>query len=144
MVSNLFFSVEYDRDFSEQDTILFPDTYQVIFETIPRINRPPKCAEGSTFCEDFDSYPYHIVKDVLKRKHIHNDLLFGKDEPPLDDMKNSISNRIGNVEEFICRGEQRTIFPKVGKNKNNKWKYIINQDETDGYIQGVRVEVCSR
>lgn len=33
--------------------------------------------------------------------------------------------------------------PKMGQNKNNKWKFIINQGEDDGFIQGVQIEVCT-
>jgi hypothetical protein len=128
------------EDINEQD-IIFPDTYQVIFENVPKINGPPKCAKSNTFCEDFDSYPYHHVRDVLKRKRVRNDL-FGKDEPP--DEQYSITNRNGDFESFVCTSLSKTVFPRIGKNKNNKWKYIINQEETEGYIQGIRIEVCRK
>ncbi|KAJ3653874.1 hypothetical protein Zmor_013103 [Zophobas morio] len=127
-------------DFSDQD-IIFPDAYQVIFENVPRINTAPKCAKGKTYCEDFDPYPYNQVKDMLQRKHIRNDL-FGKDEPPED--RYSITNRNGDFESFVCTSVQKTVFPRVGKNKNNKWKFIINQEESDGYVQGIRIEVCRK
>ncbi|XP_008201191.2 protein spaetzle [Tribolium castaneum] len=126
-------------EFGDQD-IIFPDTYQVIFNDVPKIDGPPKCAEGNTFCEDFDSYPYNHVKNVLKRKRVHTDL-FGKDE--LLDERYSITNRNGDFEAFICTSISKTIFPRVGINKNNKWKVIINQEE-DGYIQGIRTEICRK
>ncbi|KAL3276965.1 hypothetical protein HHI36_012330 [Cryptolaemus montrouzieri] len=131
-------SKEEFKDHSEKD-IVFPDEYDV-FDSIPRIEGVPKCANGDTFCEKFDSYPKHHLKQVLQNKEVIREF-FGRDEEsPV------IINRHGGLAEsvnFLCPSVERTIFPKIGKNKNNKWKYIINQEE-DGYIQGVRVETCRR
>ncbi|CAH0552734.1 unnamed protein product [Brassicogethes aeneus] len=123
-------------DYSDQE-VVFPDSYEMIFEPVPRIDGSPKCADGSTFCETFDTYPYYHLKDILKKNEAYKDL-FGKDEEPSE-----ITNRLGEDEDmFVCRSFERTIYPKVGKNKSNKWKFIINQGDSDGYIQGVRVETC--
>ncbi|XP_049820214.1 protein spaetzle isoform X2 [Aethina tumida] len=124
---------------SSEQEVVFPDEYDMTFDPVPKIDGTPKCANGLTFCEEFDAYPYHHVKDILEEEHVHKDL-FGKDDVPFE-----ITNRIGEDEDvFVCRASQRTIYPKLGKNKNNKWKFIINQDDTDGYIQGIRVETCVR
>lgn len=36
-----------------------------------------------------------------------------------------------------------TKFLKVARNKNNEWRYIINQDHED-YVQGILIEKCVR
>ncbi|XP_044756806.1 protein spaetzle-like isoform X2 [Coccinella septempunctata] len=127
------------RNRTDQE-VVFPEDYDVLFDPIPRINGIPKCSKGDTFCEDFEAYPRHHLRQVLSQKEGLREF-FGKDEEaPF------IVNRHGGLEEsvnYLCPSVERTVFPKVGKNKNNKWKYIINQAE-DGYIQGVRVETCRR
>lgn len=53
--------------------------------------------------------------------------------------------RIGEPDErFLCDSKTITVYPKTAKSKDNKWKYIINQGQQDGYVQGVRVEMCER
>lgn len=135
-----YFPGELVSEFEDQD-IVFPDAYQVIFGNIPKVGSAPKCAKSSTFCENFESYPYFQVQDILKRNNVRPEL-FGKDEKFDDPF--SISNRNGDIETFVCPSITKTIFPRLGKNKHNKWKYIINQEEQDGYIQGVRVEICRK
>lgn len=39
-----------------------------------------------------------------------------------------------NDEKFVCKSVTKKIFPKVGRNKNNEWKFIINQEEQDGFV----------
>ncbi|XP_045468642.1 protein spaetzle-like isoform X2 [Harmonia axyridis] len=127
------------RNHTEKE-VVFPDEYDVIFDPLPRINGIPKCSNGDTFCENFETYPKHHLRQILAQKESLREF-FGKDEEaPF------IVNRHGGLEEsvnYLCPAVERTVFPKIGKNKNNKWKYIINQGE-DGYIQGVRVETCRR
>ena len=56
-----------------------------------------------------------------------------------------IANRIGEEEEvFVCQSVSQTIYPQKGKNKNEEWKFIINQKDNDGYVQGVRIEICKK
>ncbi|RZB40158.1 hypothetical protein BDFB_006352, partial [Asbolus verrucosus] len=110
--TRILFRGELMGEQGDQD-IIFPDTYQIIFETIPRIDGPPKCAKGTTFCEDFDPYPYHQLKDILECKHVHNDL-FGKDELP--DEKYSITNRNSDTELYICTSIQKTIYTVMAVN----------------------------
>ncbi|XP_018564202.1 protein spaetzle isoform X2 [Anoplophora glabripennis] len=122
---------------SEQD-IIFPDSFELIYEPIPRIDGAPKCADGSTFCENFDSYPYLHLKDILRTHKINKDFFFGEDEMPPE-----LEKRIGAEEEtFVCGAVDRIIFPKIGKNKNKEWKYIVNQGREEGYVQGIRAETC--
>lgn len=116
---------------------MFPDSSEVIFEPILKIDGSPKCADGDTFCEHFDSYPVYHVQEMLERSSIYNSF-WGKDEVPVD-----ISNRVAGEERFLCSSIERTIFPNIAKNKNKKWKYVINQPEGN-YRQGIRVETCRR
>lgn len=121
---------------SEQG-IIFPDSSEVIFEPVPRIGGPPKCADGKTFCEHFSPYPKYHIQGILERNPMYNSF-WGKDEVPID-----ISNRVAGEERFLCSSLQRTIFPNVAKNKNKKWKYVVNQPEGN-YKQGVRIETCRK
>lgn len=125
-------------DFSEQD-IVFPDSDESSWhEPLPQIVGAPKCAKGETFCEHFDPYPRDRLKAILQKNTLYKDM-WGKDEAPIE-----LSNRVGGDEDrFVCGYLERVIFPKVGKNKNKKWKYIINQED-DGFIQGVRIETCRK
>ncbi|KAJ8911517.1 hypothetical protein NQ315_012489 [Exocentrus adspersus] len=116
----------------------YVDTFEQIFEPIPRIDGDPKCANGATFCESYDSYPYYHLKDILREHTVNKEFFFGEDEI-------SLEKRIGSGEEtYLCGSIDRIIFPKIGKTKNNEWKYIVNQGKDDGFIQGVRAETCRR
>lgn len=127
------FSEQYEQD------IVFPDTSEVIFEPIQRIDGAPRCADGKTFCEHLDTYPLYHIQDVLRKNPSLYSSFWGKDEVPLD-----IINRVaGDEERFLCSSIERTIFPNVAKNKNQKWKYVINQPEGN-YRQGIRIETCRR
>lgn len=66
---------------------------------------------------------------------------FGVDEHPLE-----ISNRVGDQDDdpILCGSTTRTIFPQLGLNKNNKWRYIINQGSNNDFSQGVLTETCIR
>nr|XP_023017493.1 protein spaetzle-like [Leptinotarsa decemlineata] len=129
-------------DYSEQD-IIFPDLFALLFDDPPsEVNSPrgpPKCANGKTFCENVESYPYRHLKETLKKNPIYKDF-FGKDEAPVE-----IANRVGGDQSrYFCASIVSTIYPQIGKNKNNKWKFIINQKEEDGLVQGVLVETCRK
>lgn len=119
--------------------IVFPDESEE--NTFPEVNlnTPPNCAKGSTFCEDFDSYPYDELQSLLRRS-VDPKIFFG-DEDGADEL----NNRIGEPEEhFVCAAVDKTIYPRVGKTRNNEWKVIVNQRDQEGYIQGIRVEICGR
>ncbi|KAG5885339.1 hypothetical protein JTB14_014358 [Gonioctena quinquepunctata] len=135
--------IEYENSMDDnirkirQSDMIFPDSGEDTFVVVPRLDgRPPKCAEQEkTFCENFDPYPHEQLKDILE-KHSVNKEFFGMDEPPEE-----FSSRDDEEDIFVCSSISKTIFPKIGKNKHNKWKLIVNQKE-DGYVQGVRVELC--
>ncbi|XP_031352261.1 protein spaetzle-like isoform X2 [Photinus pyralis] len=114
--------------------IVFPDSTEDLADIIFPVD-VSQCGTASTVCEDVTSYPYEHIKFVLNKR---NDAkgFFGVDE-------GAIEHRIGEPDDnFICASLEKTIFPKAGKNKYSKWKYIINQGDNDGYVQGVRIETC--
>lgn len=96
----------------------------------------PKCADGKSYCEDIESYPYDFVDNLIQKSNLPTELFF-KEEVP-----NKIVNRNSLDESYICASSERTIFPKIAKNKRDEWKYIINQGDKNGYVQGVVVETC--
>lgn len=105
------------------------------YQAIGKLKEPPKCAHGSTFCEELDDYPYQYVRRILNAKNVHRDM-FGIDE-------GLIEHRIGDFEDnFLCKSINRLVFPKAAKNINNEWKFIINQGSHEEYVQGIRIETC--
>lgn len=52
----------------------------------------------------------------------------------------NITERIHAPEEnSLCPFRQEVVFPRAAKNKEDKWLFVVNQDQ---YVQGVTVEVC--
>ena len=41
------------------------------------------------------------------------------------------------IEIFVF--QETVVYPKVAKNKEDKWLYVVNQDH---FVQGVRIETC--
>ncbi|KAJ8925150.1 hypothetical protein NQ315_001335 [Exocentrus adspersus] len=102
----------------------------------PKIATDPKCAANATFCEETDLYPYDHFKYILERN-----ATLGK-AFDMNQQREEVAQRLNPFEDnFVCKSISRTVFPKAALNKNNKWKFIINQDK---YLQGVSVEVCHR
>lgn len=116
--------------------IVFPEYYDedTPVELDLRIEGAPKCAKGDTFCEDFDPYPSEKIQSILEKTSSYREF-WGKDDE-LD-----VAGRNEDEDTFVCKAMQRTIFPNVAKNTNNKWKYIVNQPEGD-FRQGIRIETC--
>ncbi|KAK5649213.1 hypothetical protein RI129_000242 [Pyrocoelia pectoralis] len=117
-------------------SIVFPDSVEQYRDVIFPVDAS-KCSTSTTVCEDVNNYPYERIKFTLSEHHDANGF-FGVDE-------GTIEHRIGDLDDnFICASIEKTIFPKAGKNKYNKWKYIINQGDQEGYVQGVRIETCAK
>lgn len=127
-----------EKRYTYDQGIIFPDSEEVFFEEIPTIEDEPKCAQGNTYCERLDDYPYRRLKNII-RPHQGFDVFFGDESQP-----DEFTNRIGEAEEkFVCESRERIIYPQGAKNKFNKWQLILNE-KTDGYIQAVKVEECVR
>ncbi|CAG9767967.1 unnamed protein product [Ceutorhynchus assimilis] len=124
--------------YGREQEIIFPDTIADRIDVPSRIN-VPKCSGALPYCEESETYPYSHIKRILQQNHMLKSV-FGQDESPP-----SITNRLGDEDEkFVCHSIKQTIFPRVGENKNNKLKFIINQGENDedGFVQGIQVEIC--
>lgn len=100
--------------------------------------RAPACAKGSTFCTDIDNYPENYLQTMLRsatvglgyREYFGNDVI----------AESNITQRIdANDENPLCPYEETVVYPKVAKNKEDKWLYVVNQDH---FVQGVRIETC--
>lgn len=98
------------------------------------MNGPPNCAKGQTFCENFDPYPSDHIQDILEKKSGFEEF-WGKDEASEFALRDEMED------QFVCSTYGTTIFPNIGKNKDNKWKFIINQPDGN-YRQGIRIETC--
>ncbi|XP_048522280.1 protein spaetzle-like [Dendroctonus ponderosae] len=98
-----------------------------------------KCKKGEAMCENVDFYPHRYIEDVLKNYRMPK-LFFGQSEVPEDDFFSD--RQYGEDGRFVCSSITRTIFPKSGQNKDNQWRFIVNQGSGDGFVQGVQVEVC--
>ncbi|KAK4880928.1 hypothetical protein RN001_004247 [Aquatica leii] len=107
--------------------VIFPDT-----QSQRRSFVAPTCSHPY-FCEDVSSYPYEHVRSILN-EHKELDIFFNVDEEPIE-------NRIFSREDnFLCPSIQRMIFPQLLLNKDNQWKYVVNQGSE--YRQGIRIETC--
>ncbi|KAK9874699.1 hypothetical protein WA026_005519 [Henosepilachna vigintioctopunctata] len=116
--------------------VVFPGQKSALFG----INGVPTCANGETFCENHDAYPENHIRNILKGKKELGGYFGREDDEPF------IVNRNSGLQEpprFLCPSLQKTIAPKVAQNKNDEWKFIVNQ-KVDGYIQTVRVELCRK
>jgi len=91
-----------------------------------------------------EKYPENDVRSLIRssttalKSPVHFKKLF---EPPCDFETEVNSFRVGlsPSESPLCDSYQSYEFPKVARNVNGRWRYIINIDE---YQQGVTVENC--
>lgn len=105
------------------------------FETIPT------CAKaGLTFCEDVAGYPAEYVESLLELDtDTYKELQKEDDVVTSFDMTHRFDTSNGDIP--YCSSDSVVIYPKVALSVNNHWSYIINQRQ---FVQGVRVELCSR
>lgn len=114
---------------------IFPDDYDDgPVDVDLRIDSPPNCANGDTFCENFKPYPSEKIQTIMEKNLAYREF-WGKDDA------SDVLERDGLEESFVCAAIQRTIFPNIAKNKHSKWKYIVNQPDGD-FRQGIRIETC--
>lgn len=126
------------EDYTDTQDIIFPDSYEINDEKTFTLNERPNCGVEDTFCEKISSYPYRQLKELLENTDVPK-IFFGVDEAPEE-----ITNRLGEPEEnYVCQSIEKTVYPQIGKTKNQKWKYIVNQGES-GYVQGVKIEICRK
>ncbi|XP_076247306.1 uncharacterized protein LOC143187155 [Calliopsis andreniformis] len=92
----------------------------------------PSC-KGSTYCENVDSYPEHLVNNALLQNESIK-YFAGEDVVP------EVVQRIDVMDDVpLCASMEQVIYPQTAENKNNQWKFIANQEN---FKQGVRIEKC--
>lgn len=47
--------------------------------------------------------------------------------------------RSTSTDEQICESYERIVYPRMMKNRNNDWLFVVNQPR---FSQGVRIEYC--
>nr|BBE08127.1 protein spaetzle [Plautia stali] len=102
-------------------------------------DQAPPCAKGSTFCEKVDGYPGNALDNIFDNELDQYKELQGQDElkyvPPITQR---IDINVTN-EQPLCASIEEIVFPKLAKNKDDNWRYVVN---TPSFEQGVRVEKC--
>ncbi|KAL1502476.1 hypothetical protein ABEB36_007612 [Hypothenemus hampei] len=124
--------------FRTDSALIIPERIDLIsnFKSFILRHKPTSCRTDLTYCEDVDTYPYNHIKSVLLRRDMPK-VFFGRDELPVD-----LTTKSRNEESYICKSIKKTIFPTMGQNIDNQWKYIINQGDRDGFVQGIQIEIC--
>lgn len=117
-----------------KEEIVFPGPTKMSGKFVPEVGSgKPNCAQGSTFCEFTDNYPSDYLTDVLKLEASAFKEFFGNDD-------NEVVQRIDvNEDQQLCPSVEQIVYPKMAQNKEDKWLFVVNQDQ---YVQGVRVEKC--
>ncbi|CAG0879337.1 unnamed protein product [Darwinula stevensoni] len=118
----------------------------------------PICEEElNGLCVDVRSYPSQLVNAAVRRRFTTRDqekavfdndleddeILSDVDRPPVDTRLGPSGLIPGEdfytQESPLCRSEERVIYPRAGRTKEGKMKFLINDDR---YVQAVRVEKC--
>jgi hypothetical protein len=108
-----------------------------------------QCPKNAEYCETFEKYPTQLIDEVLSKVYTPQKFqeVYGEstdNSSNVIDLKailqrNGLNSGAPVEETPLCSSVEHTIYPRVAKNKENKWMYIVNHAE---YIQGVRVEKC--
>nr|XP_018911175.1 PREDICTED: uncharacterized protein LOC109039908 [Bemisia tabaci] len=138
---------------SRRDDIIFPTESSSWTTTLGTSTRfgvasfapDPKmfksCADGDTFCEDFDAYPTQQVEDLVANSIDKYQAFFGKDKV----IEPSLMHKIDDLSEAqLCVSVESTVFPKVAQNEKHKPLFIVNHPSVPESQQGVRVEKCHK
>lgn len=117
------------------DKILFPDSAETdtAQPLMLKLDKPPACANGQTYCEAVTEYPMNHVARLLSQG----------DTSEIEGFFNvdlELTDRIEPGDgERLCIAKDTTVYPQIAKNKDNEWLFIVNQDK---YAQGIIVEQC--
>lgn len=57
------------------------------------------------------------------------------------DSRKSLESSFNEDEQPLCRYEHKIVFPKVAMNKENKWLFVVNDDNE--FRQSITSEVCA-
>lgn len=89
---------------------------------------------NSTFCESAVNYPEELINQAIRNGRLK--LLQNTNED------SNVEERFGlsEIDEWpLCRSYVRTIYPRLAMTINQKWFYVINQNN---FQQSIRVEIC--
>ncbi|GAB0091980.1 hypothetical protein DMENIID0001_069060 [Sergentomyia squamirostris] len=119
----------------KRDKIYFPEETRYN-PSAPRITRPD-CAKDSVFCTEDKNYPKTHIESLLEQ-NLQEYVDFKTEDYFTADLtqRNDIPG-----EESLCESYESKVYPTTGVNRDNKWLYIINQNNV---TQGVRIEECRR
>lgn len=124
--------------YDTESDIVFPTDDGPEFNLRIGMEPIPRCRPGETFCSNVDNYPEDYLRNVLRAEGHQFDGLFG-DDVVLTDTVN-LTQRIDLPgEQSLCDSRETVIYPKVGLNSNETWRYIVN---SGNYTQGIRIETC--
>ena len=149
-------SFSFDDQDSERTST---ETVAVEMETTEKPALTASCPEDAPWCDAPVEYPDNIIlKAVNKQKKIvqgmfENKSAAGRNAPATE----SLAERLGeftveeeegssSVEDLenICDVKTSYITPRAAKNKDGKFRFIVNHPDGDEeYTQLVRVSVCS-
>ncbi|XP_069691564.1 protein spaetzle-like [Periplaneta americana] len=98
------------------------------------IPKPNIASPNVTFLEEVPDYPTNELMNILKDVKDKYKDIFGEEH--MDDQ--SSGARTGD--SVLCPFRESIVHPKMGKNKDQKWEYIVNIGRD--YSQGIKVEIC--
>jgi len=117
-------SIDSPTQFRGEDVDFFQKTVE-----------PPKCAEGRSYCENVESYPYDIVERLLE-----NTTLLFDDPSEIESMNVEIEKKHSDDLEVPCKSIRRNFRPQQGRlTRDNEWMSIVN---TENKQQIVQIEEC--
>ncbi|KAL0119575.1 hypothetical protein PUN28_007788 [Cardiocondyla obscurior] len=93
-----------------------------------------KACLNQTFCEDLSCYPQEHVNNILTQ---NSSLLHYSREDTLE-----LAARFDNEEQPLCPSREQLSFPRIAKNQNDEWQFIVQSSEMN-FHQGIRMEICN-
>lgn len=94
-----------------------------------------------SFCEDVtnEAYPSEYVKTVLSNVNAQAyETYFNKTTTSAEDLQIRV---LSATNDDFCDSVNRFIYPKLAKNVQSDWRFVINQPS---YQQPVHVEICQK
>ena len=97
------------------------------------------CGEGLVWCADpLTPYPHHIIKNINSSHPVW---------PHLTRRRRQVEER--NQEnhkhfQHACETIDDLIVPRAGRNKQNKWRYILNSEDSRPELQQVMMMMMMR
>lgn len=119
--------------------ILQPSTPPPMNSYVPDVNKVMSmCGADAIFCEYRGNYPSELIKKALNKTTDKYGDLLGRDQIASNV---SISTRFDVINDGtpMCGSKEKIIEPPAAKNKDNEWKWIVNEGP---FVQGIRVEMC--